>query len=59
MSEPNKDFDSVRLMRELRDQISRDIEGMTFEQEKAYIRERLEQAREDGESRKQEHAAIG
>src|SRR5215207_3859898 len=44
-TEREKDFDSVQHMRELRDRISRDIEGMTFEEEKAYIRERLEWAR--------------
>lgn len=41
-----KEFDAVQHMRELRDRISRDIEGMTYEEEKAYIRERLERARD-------------
>jgi hypothetical protein len=59
MTEREKEFDSVRLMRELRDRISRDIEGMTFEQEKAYIRERLEQAREEHPPVAREHAAGG
>lgn len=44
-SETKTDFDSVQMMRELRDRISRDIGEMTFEQEKAYIRKRLEEAR--------------
>lgn len=52
-----KKFDSVRMMREARERISRDIEGMTFEQEKAYIRERLQRAREGKDSIPREHAA--
>ena len=45
MMSEEKDFDAVQHMRELRDRISRDIEGMTYDEEKAYIRERLERAR--------------
>jgi type II secretory pathway predicted ATPase ExeA len=52
-----KKFDSVQIMREARERISQDIAGMTFEQEKAYIRERLQRAREDKEMQPQEHAA--
>jgi hypothetical protein len=52
-----KKFDSVQMMREARERISHDIAGMTFEQEKAYIRERLQRAREGGEPQPQEHAA--
>jgi type II secretory pathway predicted ATPase ExeA len=59
MTKPEKNFDSVQLMREQRDRISRDIEGMTFEQEKAYIRERLKQAREQPPVPQHEHAAGG
>jgi type II secretory pathway predicted ATPase ExeA len=44
-NESEKDFDAVQHMRELRDRISRDIEGMTYEEEKAYIQERLKRAR--------------
>lgn len=54
-TERKKDFDAVQHMRELRDRISRDIDGMTFEEEKAYIRERLERARASQPT--QEHAA--
>jgi hypothetical protein len=53
----DKKFDSVRMMREARERISRDIEGMTFEQEKAYIRERLKLARESNKLLPHEHAA--
>jgi type II secretory pathway predicted ATPase ExeA len=56
-TERKKDFDSVQHMRELRDRISRDIEGMTYEEEKAYIRERLERARSAPPEVVQEHAA--
>lgn len=52
-----KHFDAVQMMRELREGISRDIEGMTLEQETAYIRERLRQAREGEATVKREHAA--
>jgi hypothetical protein len=41
MSEPKK-FDSVKMMRELRDEISNDIEGMTLEEEKRYLQKRIE-----------------
>ncbi|HYJ79748.1 MAG TPA: hypothetical protein VEW03_09120 [Longimicrobiaceae bacterium] len=36
-----KTFDSVRMMRELRDRMSRDMQGMTFEEQKDYIRRKL------------------
>jgi hypothetical protein len=34
-------IDAVRLMPEIRDEISREIEGMSYEEEKRYIQERL------------------
>lgn len=40
-----KTFDSVRLMRELRDEINRDVESMTSEQRVAYIRQRADRVR--------------
>jgi hypothetical protein len=52
-----KKFDSVRMMRDARERISQDIPGMTFEQEKAYIRECLQRARDGKDSPSQEHAA--
>lgn len=36
-----KQIDSVKMMREIREEISRDIQGMSFEQEREYIRGRL------------------
>lgn len=38
-------FDCVRLMRELRDEIDRDVEHMTKEQRREYIRARAERFR--------------
>ena len=32
-----KRFDSVKMMRDIRDKISRDIQGMTLEEEKEYL----------------------
>ena len=32
-----KNFDSVKMMRDIRDKISRDIEGMTLEEERRYL----------------------
>ena len=34
-------FDAVRLMREIRDEISREIRDMSYEEEKRYIHEQL------------------
>ncbi len=36
-----KDFDSVRLMREIRDRLSREIRGMTYAEQKKFMRARL------------------
>lgn len=32
-----KEFDTVKTFREIKDNISKDIQGMTFEQLKAYL----------------------
>jgi hypothetical protein len=32
-----KDFDTVKTFREIKDKISKDIKGMTFEQLQAYL----------------------
>ena len=37
----NKTFDSVKMMREIRDKISDETQGMTLDQLKKYIAERL------------------
>lgn len=40
-------IDAVRLMRELRDQIDRDVAGMTPEQRREYIRTSAERVRRE------------
>jgi hypothetical protein len=37
----DKDFDSVRLMREIRDRLSREVRGMTYAEQKKLMRARL------------------
>ena len=36
-----KTFDSVKMMREIRDKISQETQNMTFEQFKAYLKAKL------------------
>ncbi len=38
-NEKVKDFDTVKTFREIKERISKDIQGMTFEQLKAYLAE--------------------
>ena len=45
MEEKKKEFDAVKMMRDARDRISRDIQGMSHEEQVAYFREHSEQAR--------------
>ena len=40
--ERKKDFDAVELMQKRRIQIGKDIQGMTFEEEKRYFQESAE-----------------
>jgi hypothetical protein len=40
-----KDFDAVKMMREARDRISREIRGMSFEEQAAFSRKHAEQTR--------------
>ena len=42
MARNEKQFDAVRMMRSIRDRISKEISGMSFEEEQAYIQERLQ-----------------
>lgn len=37
ISKKEKEFDTVKTFREIKDNISKDIQGMTFEQLKAYL----------------------
>ncbi|MET0397474.1 MAG: hypothetical protein ABW277_11660 [Longimicrobiaceae bacterium] len=36
-----KPFDAVQTMRQIREELSRELDGKTFEQQKRYIRERV------------------
>ena len=47
MATSNKPFDAVQTMRSIRDNLSKQISGMTFEEEQAYIRQRLREAPTD------------
>jgi len=38
-----KTFDAVKMMREIRDKISQETQNMTFEQLKAYIKDKLKE----------------
>ena len=40
-----KAFDAVKMMREIRAKISEETQGMTFEQLKAYIKNRLTESK--------------
>ncbi|HKH47396.1 MAG TPA: hypothetical protein VKM72_22290 [Thermoanaerobaculia bacterium] len=42
-----KQFDAVKTMREIRDEISREIQDMSFEQEREYIEKHLKSRREE------------
>jgi len=41
-----KQFDAVKTMREIRDEISREIQDMSFAQEREYIEKHLKSQRE-------------
>lgn len=41
MAKNEETLDAVQMMRSIRDRISKEINGMTFEQQQAYIRKRL------------------
>lgn len=36
-----KQFDAVRTMRQIREELNREMAGMSFEKQKRYIRERV------------------
>ena len=40
-----KEFDAVEMMRSIREKISKEIQGMTFEQEKEYLKKRTKKYR--------------
>ena len=41
MTEAAKLLDAVQMMRSIRDRISREIQGLSFEEQRTYIHERL------------------
>ena len=41
MKSDEKEFDAVRLMREIREKLTREMAGKSFEQQHRYIRERV------------------
>lgn len=43
-----KKFDAVKMMREIRGRLGREMAGMTFAEKKRHIRERLASDRRDG-----------
>jgi hypothetical protein len=45
-----EDFDAVRMMREIRDDLSRKLVGLSHEEQQAYVREQLgSESREEGD----------
>ena len=52
-----KKFDAVMAMREIRDAISREIQGMSFEQQREYMKKQLKSRPEgDREERTQKRS---
>jgi hypothetical protein len=47
MSNNVKTFDAVQMMREIRDKISLETQNMSFEELKAYIKQRLSDPKAD------------
>lgn len=45
-----KKFDAVKMMRDIRNKIDKDIQGMTFEQEKEYFKKGAEKLKQQLES---------
>ncbi len=41
----NKEFDAVKIMRDIRDNISCDTQNMNFEELKAYIKQKLDESK--------------
>ncbi len=45
MKKARKEFDAVGIMREIRDRLSNEVEGMTFEEEKLFIQKHVAQSK--------------
>ena len=52
-----KPFDAVQLMRHLREKLSREVEGMSYEEEKEYIRKRVQLKSASSQGNSPEEAA--
>ena len=53
-----KDFDAVQLMRSLRDQLGQETAGMSYKEEKEYIRNRIKKTeKQSAEVDRRENAA--
>lgn len=53
-----KDFDAVRLMRSLRDELGQETAGMSFKEEKEYIRNRIKKTgKQSADMDRRENAA--
>jgi thermostable 8-oxoguanine DNA glycosylase len=46
MEKSKKRFDAVALMRKIRDKMSRDVEGMSYEEQKHFLKDRFRLGRE-------------
>ena len=44
-NQKHKDFDAVKMMREIRDKIDHDIANMTFAEQKAYLQKATDSAK--------------
>ncbi|HZD60752.1 MAG TPA: hypothetical protein VE439_09920 [Anaerolineae bacterium] len=40
MKKSKKEFDAVNMMREIRDKLSKEFSGMSYDEQKKYIKER-------------------
>jgi hypothetical protein len=49
-----KKFDAVQFMRQVRDKMSADMRGMSFEEQRAYIEQHASKVRRDLEARQSE-----
>jgi hypothetical protein len=49
-----KKFDAVQFMRQVRDKMSADMRGMSFEEQRAYIEQHASKVRRDLEARESE-----
>jgi len=57
MKKNERKFDSVKLMREIRDRLSEQFKGMNFEEQKQYMRQRIQvtPAKVSGEKSRTQH----